>query len=254
MVNMKQLIHIAEEAGRLIMSLYKQTSIVMKTKRDNSIVTRADMAAHDYIFAALTALYPSVPIISEELVSQVDYVKRKKWTCFFLIDPLDGTKEFIQNNDEFTVNIALVKKDQPLLGIIHAPALDVTYYAEKNKGAYKIINNSIIKLFSQPKTSNKLRVVTSRSHICSKTQAFLNTLAFQGKEMTITAVGSALKFGLVAEGSADVYPRLAPTMEWDTAAGQIIVGEVGKQVMKLGSDEQLKYNKMELVNPGFVVK
>lgn len=251
---MNQLIHIAEEAGRLIMALYKQTSVAMRTKIDNSIVTRADMASHDYIFAALTALYPSIPIISEELVSQADYVKRKEWAYFFLIDPLDGTKEFIQNNDEFTVNIALVKKDQPILGIIHAPALAMTYYGEKNKGAYKIIKSNIVKLFAQPKASNKLYVVTSRSHICSKTQAFLNTLASQDKEMTITAVGSALKFGLVADGSADIYPRLAPTMEWDTAAGQMIVEEMGKQVMEFGSAEQLKYNKRELVNPGFIVQ
>lgn len=254
MVDIHRLIHIAEEAGHLIMALYKQTSVEMKKKIDNSIVTTADMAAHNYIFAALTALYPSIPLISEELVSQADYVQRKEWTYFFLIDPLDGTKEFIQNNDEFTVNIALVKKDQPILGVVHAPAFEITYYAEKNKGAYKIINNSLVKLFPQSKASNKLSVVTSRSHICGKTQAFLNTLASQGKEMTITAVGSALKFGWVADGRADIYLRLAPTMEWDTAAGQIIVEEMGKQVMKFGSDAQLKYNKMELVNPGFVVK
>jgi len=251
---MNQLINIAEEAGRLIMTLYKQTSVEMKTKIDNSVVTRADMASHDYICAAITALYPAIPIISEELIRQADYARRKEWKYFFLIDPLDGTKEFIKNNDEFTVNIALIKKDKPILGIVHAPALEITYYAEKNKGAYKIINNKIVKLFPQPKASHKIYVVTSRSHICSKTQALLNTLASQGKEMTITAVGSALKFGLVADGSADIYPRLAPTMEWDTAAGQIIVEEMGKQVTKFGSDEQLKYNKIELVNPSFIVQ
>src|SRR5205085_522473 len=169
---------------------------------------------------------------------------------FFLVDPLDGTKEFIQRNGEFTINIALIRKNKPVLGVIHVPVLDITYYAEENKGCYKMFNGQITQLNPLSSTSNQLRVVTSRSHVCDATKEWLATLQEQGKEITIVTAGSALKFGLIAEGSADIYPRFAPTMEWDTAAGQVIVNEVGKEVMVVGSNQPLLYNKESLLNPG----
>ncbi len=251
---LEQLVNIAQKAGEIILTIYHQPSFQVIHKKDHSALTEADTASHLFICDALTKLDSSIPIISEESTHLYDYHERKKWKYFFLVDPLDGTKEFIQRNDEFTVNIALVRKDKPILGVIYAPALDLTYYAEEHKGAYKIANNKITRLPPRSTKSNKITVVTSRSHTCSKTQAFLDTLASQGNQIAMTTIGSALKFGLIAEGSADVYPRLAPTMEWDTAAGQIIVNEVEKRVTKFGCDDQLMYNKAELVNPGFIVR
>lgn len=250
----EQLTNIAQEAGRLVLAIYNQPSFQVMNKADNSALTEADIASHIFICDSLKSYYPSIPIISEESANQYSYEIRKNWEYFFLVDPLDGTKEFIQRNGEFTINIALVRANKPVMGIIHAPVLDITYCAEKNKGAHKITNDKLSKLSPCPKTNNEICIVTSRSHACSETKAFLDTLASQGNNIRVTAIGSALKFGLIADGSADVYPRLAPTMEWDTAAGQIIVSEVGKQVTELGCDEPLQYNKLELVNPGFIVQ
>lgn len=250
----EKLINIAQEAGQLILSIYNQPSFQVSNKADNSALTEADLVSHHFICDSLKKFYPEIPILSEESTQEYSYDTRKKWKYFFLVDPLDGSKEFIKRNGEFTINIALIKKDKPILGIIYAPVPEVTYYAEENKGAYKIINNKRVKLFPHSNTSNKIFVVASRSHACSETQTFLDNLTSQGKEVVITSIGSALKFGLIADGNADIYPRLAPTMEWDTAAGQVIVNEVGKQVTVFGSDEILKYNKQELVNPGFIVQ
>ncbi len=250
----KKLTDIAQEAGRIVLSIYNKSSFQVMNKEDNSALTEADVASHAFICDSLKKFYPDIPIISEESVKQQDYETRKKWEYFFLVDPLDGTKEFIKRNGEFTINIALVKGDKPIMGVIHAPVLDITYYAEENKGAHKMSQNKIIQLTKRSKSDNKICVVTSRSHPCSKTQAFLDDLVSQGKDIRVTTIGSALKFGLIAEGNADIYPRLAPTMEWDTAAGQIIVKETGKRLTVAGCDECLKYNKTELVNPGFIVQ
>jgi 3'(2'), 5'-bisphosphate nucleotidase len=248
-----QLTSIAHQAGQLVCSIYQRAFEVMN-KQDNSVLTEADLVSHTFICDALMKQYPDIPIISEESAETLDYDKRKAWEYFFLVDPLDGTKEFIKRNGEFTINIALVKKDLPILGIIHAPALDLTYYAEKDKGAYKLANQQLTPLLAQAKTPDQLRVITSRSHACDKTQAFLEALKSEGKDIQTQTIGSALKFGLIAEGKADIYPRLAPTKEWDTAAGQIIVNEVGKQVNRLDNHQPLQYNKRELKNPEFIVQ
>jgi 3'(2'), 5'-bisphosphate nucleotidase len=250
----KQLTDITQQAGHLILNIYNQPSFAIMHKTDNSILTKADIASHTFIVTALQKLYPSIPVISEESDKQYNYHTRKNWQSFFLVDPLDGTKEFIKRNDEFTINIALVEKNAPILGIIHAPALRLTYYAEKNKGAYKIINNEHIKLLPRAKTHQQIRVIASRSHCCEKTNAFLKTLENQGKEIITTNMGSALKFGLLAEDRADIYPRFVPTMEWDTAAGQILINEVGKQIIPLNSNDPLTYNKTVLINPGFIAQ
>lgn len=251
---LKQLIDVAQEAGLRILSIYKQSSYQITNKEDDSPLTEADFVSHHFICEALSNLYPAIPILSEESTQQYSYDIRKQWEYFFLVDPLDGTKEFIKRNGEFTINIALVRKNKPILGVIHAPVIGVTYYAEEYKGAYKIFNDTITALSTQSISSNTLRVVTSRSHLSSRTQTCLDALAKQGKDIEITAIGSALKFGWIAEGRADIYPRLAPTMEWDTAAGQVIVNEVGKKVRVFDSAKQLEYNKEALVNPDFIVE
>lgn len=248
------LLNIAHQAGQLVLSIYQSPSIKFEIKKDSSSLTEADMASHHFICNALQKLYHDIPIISEESSEQYHYDIRKNWDYFFLVDPLDGTKEFIQRNGEFTINIALIRKTQPILGIVHAPALGVTYYAEENKGAFKIDeNNNLRKLSPLLNNANTIRVAVSRSHACEKTQAYLNSLISQGKNVEVIPMGSALKFGIIAEGKADIYPRLAPTMEWDIAAGHVIVNEIGKKVTLINSNEQLQYNKKELINPSFIV-
>lgn len=233
------LIKIAKEAGKILLSFYNKNSL-------------ADKAAHIYICNAITKNYPDIPIISEEAEHRRGYHIRKNWEYFFLIDPLDGTKEFMQANGEFTVNIALIEKNKPILGIIYVPVSDITYYAEKNKGAYKIESTQIIPLPIFTPDESLSKVVISRSHVCESTLEFLNQLPAK-RSITVLKMGSALKFAMIAEGSADIYPRFSPTMEWDTAAGQIIVNEVGKKVLMINSKEELYYNKEELINSGFIV-
>ena len=252
-VQVAELIKIAHQAGQLVLSIYNKSAFQVMSKENDSLLTEADIISNTLICDALKTIYPAIPIISEESSQEYAYEIRKSWQNFFLVDPLDGTKEFVSRNGEFTINIALIRKDNPIVGVVHAPALGITFYAEEGKGAYKIVNKQIVKLSPCLKTGNKICVVTSRSHASAKIQEFLRALRLQYSEVVITAMGSALKFGLIADGSADIYPRLAPTMEWDTAAGQVIVSEVGKQMKVFGSEERLKYNKIELVNPSFIV-
>ncbi len=254
-VEIQQIITISRAAGLRVMAIYQEAQFAVTEKADNSPLTQADMESHAVIVEALNTLYPSIPVISEEASEAHDYASRKNWDTFFLVDPLDGTKEFVSRNGEFTINIALIREGKPVLGVVYAPALDVLYYAEQGQGAYKIQQQSHIKLVPQIKENNAaLRVVTSRSHSCEKTNAFLLELKSQGKQVTTLSAGSALKFGLIAEGSADIYPRFTPTMEWDTAAGHVLINEVGKKLTLIGSDEVLQYNKSDLRNPGFIVR
>lgn len=252
-VEIKQLIAIAQQAGQLVLSIYNQPGFDTKLKSDKSPLTQADIESHLFICNSLERLYPEIPVLSEESTEFHDYDIRKHWNCFFLVDPLDGTKEFIQRNGEFTINIALIENEQPIMGVIHAPALQVTYHAEKNKGAFKMVENEHIRLAPSQQEKDSIRVVVSRSHLCENTLDFLKDLENQGQEISTTSSGSALKFGLVAEGEADIYPRFSPTMEWDTAAGHILVTEIGKQVKLSDHSGSLTYNKPILKNPGFVV-
>ncbi|MHB1947703.1 MAG: 3'(2'),5'-bisphosphate nucleotidase CysQ [Gammaproteobacteria bacterium] len=253
-VDIKHLIGIAQQAGQLVMSIYNQPSFETKIKSDQSPLTQADIESHLFISRSLERLYPSIPVLSEESSEFHDYEIRKDWDYFFLVDPLDGTKEFIHRNGEFTINIALIEKNQPIMGVIHAPALQVTYHAEKGKGAFKIKDHEHLRLEPGSSKTESIRVVVSRSHACVNTNDFLKNLETQGKEVLTTSSGSALKFGLVAEGQADIYPRFSPTMEWDTAAGHILVNEIGKQVKLSDNSGLLAYNKPVLKNPGFVVQ
>jgi 3'(2'), 5'-bisphosphate nucleotidase len=251
-VDIQKIIEISRAAGLRVMAIYHEVQIDVSKKADNSPLTQADMESNAVIVESLNHFYPSIPVISEEASVGQDYQLRKNWDTFFLVDPLDGTKEFISRNGEFTINIALVKQGRPVLGVVYAPALDVLYYAEHGQGAYKIQKESHIKLVPQRKDA-VFRVVTSRSHSCEKTNAFLAELKSQGKQVATLSSGSALKFGLIAEGTANIYPRFTPTMEWDTAAGHVLINEVGKKLTLIGSDDVLQYNKSDLRNPGFIV-
>jgi 3'(2'), 5'-bisphosphate nucleotidase len=250
-IDIQDIVTIAKEAGKVIMQVYKQ-DFEVEYKQDNSPLTLADKKANDIIEAGLNQLSVNTPILSEE-GTDIPYEDRKHWEYFWLIDPLDGTKEFIKKNDEFTVNIALIHKDTPVLGVVYAPALDVCYWAKQGEGAFKDGQNLPLKA-EIPR--NTYKIVVSRSHMSDETQAFIdaiNTL----KEKELISIGSSLKICLVAEGEVDIYPRLGPTMEWDTGAAHSIVEESSasfKRYAKNGLYFQHLYNKSDLLNNWFVVQ
>ncbi|HSW68669.1 MAG TPA: 3'(2'),5'-bisphosphate nucleotidase CysQ [Gammaproteobacteria bacterium] len=254
-IDIRDIISLSECAAKRILDIYHQVSFAVSLKKDNSFLTQADHDAHTIICEGLKKLYPDIPVISEESSAFHDFEIRKNWPYFFLVDPLDGTKEFVNRNDEFTINIALIRYAEPVLGVVHAPALDVIYYAEQGQGAYKLQENKKTRL---PLVCNKntevINVAVSRSHSCEKTENFIEKLKNQGKPIRTIAAGSALKFGLVAEGTVDFYPRFMPTMEWDTAAGHVLINEVGKKIVLADQNAGLYYNKPDLRNPGFIVE
>ena len=247
-IDVKQIIAIAKDAGDAIMEIYNK-DFTVEYKNDKSPLTEADLKSNEMICKALNELYPSIPILSEENKA-VPYTERKDWEYFWLIDPIDGTKEFIKKNGEFTVNIALIQNDTPVLGVVYAPVLDEMYYAKKGDGAFKNAKKLPLLINNNPKES--LSVVASKSHLSEETQAFIDKL--DTKIIEQVSKGSSLKLCMVAEGIADIYPRLAPTMEWDTAAADAIVRESGKMTYQFEHEAPLMYNKKELLNPWFVVK
>ena len=254
-IEINKIIEIAIEAGDAILEIYKKDFEVY-TKQDESPLTEADKAANDIIVKGLTTLYPSIPYISEE-VKLTDYSERKDWEQCWLIDPLDGTKEFIKKNGEFTVNIALIKNGVPVLGVVYVPVQNKTYYAEQGKGAFLIENNEAprkIENKAHYSTLNDIVVVASRSHLSQEVVDFVDALKAEGKNVEFLSSGSSLKFCLVAEGKAHVYPRLAPTMEWDTGAAHAVCLEAGKNVLVYETKEPLKYNREDLLNPWFIVE
>lgn len=254
-IEIKKIINIAREAGDAILEIY-QKDFEIYTKNDQSPLTEADKKANDIIVNSLVEAYPEIPYISEE-VKLKPYEERKDWEYCWLIDPLDGTKEFIKKNGEFTVNIALIRDGKPILGVVHVPVQNKTYYAEEGEGAFVIDNN-----FAPERISNKahykdldeLVVVASRSHLSDEVVAFVDDLKATGKEVEFLSSGSSLKFCLVAEGKANVYPRLAPTMEWDTAAAHAVCLEAGKDVLVYETKKPLRYNREDLLNPWFIVE
>lgn len=257
-IDLKELLEISLSAGKEIMAVYGQ-ELVVESKADDSPLTIADQRSHRVIEAGLKRAYPDIPVLSEE-GSEIAYTERKSWQRFWLVDPLDGTKEFIKRNGEFTVNIALIEENFPVLGVIYVPAADIFYYGEGNLGAYKLEGASAQKvenaedfreksrLLSVGKASDTNRVVTSRSHMTQDTQEFIKQLSNGGKPVERVSAGSSLKFCLVAEGKADYYPRFAPTMEWDTAAGQAIVEAAGGTVRWPKNQRRVSYNKESLKN------
>lgn len=239
----------AREAGRSIMQIYDDGALEQKEKSDGSPLTAADMASHHAIAAGLEKATPGWPVLSEES-ADVGYHSRRKWERFWLVDPLDGTKEFIKRNGEFTVNIALIEHGMPVMGVVYAPVLETIYYAGQGTGAFVQRGNSAAQPIraAQHPDGEPVRVVASRSHSDERTAALLAGLG----EHQCISMGSSLKLCLVAEGAAHLYPRLGPTMEWDTAAAHAVVNEAGGTVCDLGGSE-LKYNKPDLHNPEFFV-
>lgn len=251
------------EAGKEIMSVYN-SEFEVELKEDNSPLTEADNRANDSINSYLIST--KIPIISEEN-KQTDYSERKNWKLCWIVDPLDGTKEFVKRNGEFTVNIALIENGKPILGVIYVPVKKELYYADViAKTVFKsivesrdvsidtIIEKAVV-ISSKKEPKDKIKIVGSRSHMNTNTLEFIENLKNSTKkEIEIVSKGSSLKFCLVAEGYADVYPRFAPTMEWDTAAGQAICEAAGVEVISLETNKPLQYNKENLLNPWFKVK
>ena len=246
-IDIKEIETIAKEAGKAIMEIYNQ-DFEVEYKEDKSPLTIADKKSNEIICQALEKKYPNIPILSEENKT-IPYEIRKNWDYYWCIDPIDGTKEFIKKNGEFTINIALIYKDTPVLGVVYAPAIDEMYSAKKGFGAFKNGEKLPLKINSNPK--EKLYVVASKSHLSKETQNFIDNL---GKNIEQISKGSSLKLCMVAEGIADIYPRLAPTMEWDTAAADAIVRESGKMTYEFDTNKPIVYNKEDLLNPWFVVK
>jgi len=249
-IDIQDIVTITKEAGKAIMQVYKQ-DFEVEYKQDSSPLTLADKKANDIIENGLNQLLVNLPILSEE-GKEIPYENRRCWEYFWLVDPLDGTKEFVKKNNEFTVNIALIHKDAPVLGVVYAPALDVCYWAKQNEGAFKDGQKLPLKTADQ---CNTYRIVASRSHMSDETQAFIDAIDTQ-KEKELISIGSSLKICLVAEGEADIYPRIGPTMEWDTGAAHAIINESGKYLQRYEFGEYFiqKYNKENLLNQWFVVQ
>lgn len=264
----------AIDAGQAILDVYRTDFDVIK-KEDKSPLTLADQRSHKIIFNSLSHF--DIPILSEE-GKAIAYEERKKWKRLWIIDPLDGTKEFVKRNDEFTVNIALVEDQRPNLGIIYLPVKDVAYFAEKQFGAFRldnakrfinrlkeeldeeisVFNSTLIpKALSLPikdLSRSIFTIVGSRSHATPELEDFVYKKQKTIGKVQFISAGSSLKICLVAEGRADIYPRLGPTMEWDTAAGQAIVEFSGAQLTEYKTRKPLIYNKEDLLNPWFVVE
>lgn len=245
---LSRVIDIAQKAGAAILEYYKEDVEVMH-KDDDSPLTKADLAAHHIILDALTELDPDTPVISEES-GVPDYEERKGWSTFWIVDPLDGTKEFIKKNGEFTVNIALVDDGKPVLGVVRVPDKATTYYASKEDGAFKQVGGEEpTRIYSENSDGKQaLTAVQSRSH---GSDTLISELKEKGLNVTRTIpAGSSIKFCLVAEGKADIYPRMGPTMEWDVAAGDCIY----RYSARRGTHPSpLRYNKPDLKNKGFLI-
>ena len=247
-IDLEDIVKIAKEAGDVIMEIY-QKDFSIDYKEDNSPLTQADTQSNKIICKALEEAYPTIPLLSEEN-KEIPYDVRKDWEYYWCIDPIDGTKEFIKKNGEFTINIALIHKDTPVLGVVYAPDLGDMYKAKKGEGAFK--NGKKLPLQTNPNPEKKLTVVASKSHLSEETQAFIDKL--DTKEIEQVSKGSSLKLCMVAEGLADIYPRLAPTMEWDTAAADAVVRESQKMSYDFETNKPLIYNKENLLNSWFVVR
>ena len=248
-------------AGKRIMEIYNNEDFEVDFKTDNSPLTKADLASHKIIMDFLKDT--NIPVLSEE-GKDLSYEERKQWSELWIVDPIDGTKEFIKRNGEFTVNIALVKDQVPVLGVIYVPALQELYFAEKEVGSYKLEGiTAFLGMEEIAKTATKLpqttnnkpyTVVASKSHLSPETEEYIASLEKDHGKVETISKGSSLKLCMVAEGVAQQYPRFAPTMEWDTAAGQAICMYAGKTVLDYTTKKAMLYNRENLLNNWFLVK
>ncbi len=251
-------IEAALEAGKKTLKYY-QSEIDVLLKDDNSPLTQADLESNKVIDGYLRQT--GIPVLSEEN-KILPYTIRSAWKKFWLVDPLDGTKEFINKSPDYTVNIALVEDRKPVLGVVYLPVQSILYFGLKDDGSYKVklgkkteikfLREKSVKIQSGD-THKKLIVVTSRSHLSDETKQFIEKLRKACGDCETSSYGSSLKFCMVAEGSADVYPRLGPTMEWDTAASHAIIESAGCKIIRLPDKKPLEYNKQDLLNPWFIV-
>jgi 3'(2'), 5'-bisphosphate nucleotidase len=239
----------AREAGAGIMDIYESGHLGVEVKSDHSPLTKADIFSHELITGRLEELTPDIPVISEE-GKQVDYALRSQWRRFYLVDPLDGTRSFIGRSGEFTVNIALVEDGKPVLGVIYAPASDTLYYSLQGEGSYRRRADEEQERIevAAPREPRGLVAVISRSHRTNEQEALVDS----GMVSDFIPSGSSLKFCLVAEGRAHIYPRFGPLWEWDTAAGHAILREAGGRVVDPGTRRELEYNKRDLLHGGLL--
>ena len=270
----------AKDAGRAILEVYRQ-NFDISYKDDRSPLTQADRRSHSIIVSHLSdVIGERLPILSEEGKS-ISHQQRRRWKYFWMIDPLDGTKEFIKKNDEFTVNIAQIDQTRPILGVIYVPVKGVLYFAGEGLGAFRMDKSDILSPDTErplksdapriletilensrklpdverfEKKASQITVVGSRSHATKELEVFIETMRKKHEQVEFISAGSALKLCLVAEGLADIYPRFGPTMEWDTAAGQVIVEQARGSVLDWETEEPLGYNKKNLLNPWFVAR
>ncbi len=243
---LKQLLPIARSAGDAIMTVYNCGWTEVSHKKDASPVTEADLAAHRVLAAQLSSVLRGCPVVSEEDLASQAY--RRSSGLFWLVDPLDGTKEFIARNDAFTVNIALIEDGRCTLGVVYAPAIDSLYWGGAGLGAFRCTGAQTVAIkVSAPKSGETCRVVASKSHLNEATQTIIARLG----SVSLVQAGSSLKFCRVAEGEADIYPRLAPTCEWDTAAAQAVLEGAGGVVLDL-QGSPLRYGKPDVLNPSFI--
>jgi 3'(2'), 5'-bisphosphate nucleotidase len=244
---LEPLLEIAAQASKRILEIYA-TDFQVDIKDDHSPVTAADRAAHEVILQGLQKLTPDLPVLSEES-SRIPFPERRQWDSYWLVDPLDGTKEFINKNGDFTINIALVRQHAPVVGVVHIPVENLSYYGVAGVGAYRREAGALPQAIQvRPLAGKTVRVVASRSHRGPLLDGYLANL---GAHETLSR-GSALKFCLVAEGAADVYPRLGPTSEWDTAAGHAVLLAAGGHVMTVDGGPLLYNSKESLLNPHFI--
>ncbi|MGB3391834.1 MAG: 3'(2'),5'-bisphosphate nucleotidase CysQ [Stenotrophomonas sp.] len=240
-------IAIAHDAGAAIMQVYAD-GFDIERKADDSPVTTADLAAHRLIVQGLSRLTPQLPVLSEES-AQLPWTTRRQWREYWLVDPLDGTREFIKRNGEFSVNIALIRDGVAVFGVVQAPVTGVVWHAQRGEGAWRREGAREEAIYTRVPPTPPLRVAASRSHRDARTEALLARMG----EIELVAQGSSLKFCRIAEGSLDVYPRLGPTSEWDTAAGQCVLEVAGGVLLAADSGEPFRYNQRpRLLNGDFV--
>lgn len=261
MSNLKKAIEAALEAGKAILEIYHSGKFDVEMKSDNSPLTKADTASHNVIISFLTET--NIPVLSEE-GKVISCEERKNWKQLWIVDPIDGTKEFVKRNGEFTVNIALIENQKPIIGVIFVPATRELYFSSKEMGAFKrtvelenydvdmiISNGNKLPLERKDKT---FTIVASRSHMSPETKTYVQEMRDIHGEVKLISKGSSLKLCMVAEGQADCYPRFAPTMEWDTAAGQAICEHAGFKVIDWKTKNNMLYNRENLLNNWFIVK
>lgn len=256
---LKLAIEAALKAGEVIMKIYNGEDFEVELKGDDSPLTKADKAAHEIITGYLSS--SSLPILSEE-GSTISYTKRKSWNRFWMLDPIDGTKEFIKRNGEFTVNIALIRDGKPILGVVYAPVLQEVFYAEDGLGSFKKIQVQKLEDFENATVTNLTSVyppstytlVVSKSHMNELTQEYVDKKEREHGTISTTSFGSSLKICKVADGSAHCYPRFGPTMEWDTAAAHAVAVIAGCSVTQGDEQSTIRYNKENLLNPYFIIQ